>query len=190
MGVVILDDGSGQNFEVQVFTKAGIEERKVRQEVARILSQHGRMQSTSRVFVFQFAGSDRETKALRRPVIAKIGLTSTGPNAEAEVNLVLDGKESAGLGSGPRTSYSLRVVAATTLEAAQAFLGSKGLFALEGASVVEVLERQVVLVLVNSALGNGDIVLGAALVGESPIHEATVRATLDAVNRHLSLALS
>lgn len=191
MGVVILDDGTGQSFEVQVFTKAGIEERTVRQEVARVLSQHGLMQSTSRVFVFQFAGGDGELKrAFRRPVIAKIGLTSTGPNAEAEVNLVLDGKESAGLGSGPRTSYSLRVVAATTLEAAQAFLGSKGLFALEGASVVEVLERQVVLVLVNSALGDGDVVLGAALVGESPVHEATVRATLDAVNRHLSLALS
>lgn len=190
MGVVVLDDGSGQNFEVQVFTKAGIEERTVRQEVARVLGQHGRMQSTSRVFVFQFAGGDGVRKAFRRPVIAKIGLTSTGPNAEAEVNLVLDGKESAGLGSGPRTSYSLRVVAATTLEAAQAFLGSKGLFALEGASVVEVLERQVVLVLVNSALGDGDVVLGAALVGESPVHEATVRATLDAVNRHLSLALS
>src|SRR5687767_3230607 len=114
MGVVILDDGSGQNFEVQVFTKSGIDERIVRQEVARTLSQHGRMQSTSRVFVFQFAGSDGELRrAFRRPVIAKIGLTSSGPNAEAEVNLVLDGKESAGMGSGPRTSYSLRVVAAT-----------------------------------------------------------------------------
>ena len=188
---MILDDGSGQSFEVQVFTKSGIDERVVRQEVARTLSQHGRMQSTSRVFVFQFAGSDGELRrAFRRPVIAKIGLTSSGPNSEAEVNLVLDGKESAGMGSGPRTSYSLRVVAATTLEAAQAFLGSKGLFALEGASVVEVLDRQVVLVLVNSALGDGDAVLGAALVGESPVHEATVRATLDAVNRHLSLALS
>lgn len=125
-----------------------------------------------------------------RPRIGQISLASGGSTAEAQVSLVLNGTEAQGLGRARKTTYSLRVTAAATLEAAQALIGQPGLLALEGAGLVDALNRRMVVVLVHSALFGGRLVLGAALVGDSPVHEATVRATLDAVNRQLESAVS
>ena len=208
ISAVMLDDGSGNHFEIQVFVREGTPERQIRQQIADSLSKHGRMQSAERIYVFELSGDDasdvapvevaappsvspssEQAAAVARPTIGKILLSSSGPTAQAQVKLVLNGIESEGVGTGRKTSYSLRVVAATTLEAAQAFIGQKGVFALEGVSLVEVLGQKVAICLVHSAIGEGRLVLGASLVGNSPVHEATVRATLDAVNRQLGLAL-
>lgn len=192
MGVVILDEVAGRGAEIQVFINASTSEYDVRQAVADILVRHDALQSTDKVYVFQFAskpelGSGRPD---RRPLIGPITVSVEGPNSEAQVSLVMDGKESRGVGTGPITPHSLRVVAATTLEAAQAFLGQAGVFTLEGVSLVDTLGQNIVVVLAKSALGQGRLVLGSALTAGRPIHEATVRAALDAVNRQLSLVLS
>jgi len=193
MGVVILDGVAGRGAEIQVFLNASASEYEVRQTVAEILVRHGMMQSTDKVYVFQFAGKPEPGDLGRpgaRPLIAGITVSVEGPNSEVQVSLVMDGKEARGVGTGPITPHSLRVVAATTLEAAQAFLGQSGVFALEGVSLVETLGQNIVIVLAKSALGQGRLVIGSSLTANRPVHEATVRAALDAVNRQLSLALS
>lgn len=192
MGVVILDEVAGRGAEIQVFTNASTSEYEVRQTVADILVRHDMLQSTDKVYVFQFAAKPEPGlgRPDRRPLIGPITVSVEGPNSEAQVSLVMDGKESRGVGTGPITPHSLRVVAATTLEAAQAFLGQAGVFTLEGVSLVETLDQNIVVVLAKSALGQGPLVLGSALMADRPIHEATVRAALDAVNRQLSLVLS
>lgn len=193
VGLVILDEVAGRGAEIQVFINASASEYEVRQTVAEVLVRHGMMQSTDKVYVFQFAvkpAPGHLGRPDRRPLIGGITVAVEGPNSEAQVSLVMDGKESRGVGTGPITPHSLRVVAATTLEAAQAFLGQGGVFALEGVSLVETLGQNIVVVLAQSALGQGGLVLGSSLTADRPIHEATVRAALDAVNRQLSLALS
>ncbi|MCA1840591.1 MAG: hypothetical protein LC723_09715 [Actinobacteria bacterium] len=214
ISAVMLDDGSGNHFEIQVFVREGTSEHEIRRQIAEQLSVHGRMQATERIYVFELSGDDyvkqsnpvapiavapapeppsdsasKSRRAESRPSIGKILLTSTGPTAQAQVKLLMNGVESEGVGTGRKTSYSLRVVAATTLEAAQAFIGQKGVFALEGVSLIEVLGQRVVISLVHSAIGDGRLMVGACLVGSTPVHEATVRATLDAVNRQLGIAL-
>lgn len=191
MGVLILEDNVPGTFEVHVYTRAGVKERSTRQSIGEVLDRHGRLQSAERVYVFELSGEKipQSMKSLR-PAIGKIVLNTSGQNAQARVSLVLGTQESEGSGDGPTTNHAMRVVAATTLEAAQAFLGQSGIFYLEGVSLVEALTQRVVLVLVKSALGEGGQVLGSCLVGSEPIEEAVVRAALDAVNRHLSLALS
>ena len=188
VGVLFLDDQGGTPSELQVFIGEGTTEREVRHKIAGVLSENEMMQTVEKIFVFglQQSSSQRPSK---RPLIEAISMTTAGPNVEAEVNLVLDGKQAQGFGSGPKTAHSLRVVAATTLEAAQAFLGKGGMFALEGVSLAEVLGQQVVIVLVHSVFGDGSLVLGASLVGDGEVHEAAVKAALDAVNRHLSFIL-
>lgn len=187
VGVLFLDGPRSNPVELQVFIGEGTTEQLVRQRIAPILASHGLMQSVERIFVFGF--EQAPGKGSKRPLIGNITLTTAGPTVEAQVSLYLDGKTSDGFGSGPRSTHSLRVVAATTLEAAQAFLGKAGMFALQGVSLVEVMGQQVVIVLVHSVFGEGSLVLGASLVGDSETHEAAVRASLDAVNRHLSFML-
>jgi hypothetical protein len=140
----------------------------------------------------QSTSTSRSEVGARRPKIGKILLSSNGPTSQANVSLVLDGLEAEGTGRGRKTAFALRVTSATTLEAAQTLIGEKGIFTLEGVSLVEILSQQVVVALVHSSLGNGNgrLLVGASLVGDAPIYEAAVRATLDAVNRQFELAKS
>lgn len=124
-----------------------------------------------------------------RPRIGKITLSASGPDTQATVTLVYGSQQADGVGTGPKTPYSLRVTAATTLEAAQALLGEQGVFSLQGVSLVEILGQRAVMVVAETTLGGGRKLLGACLVGETEVHEATVRAALDAVNRQLEMAL-
>lgn len=127
----------------------------------------------------------------RRPRIGRISLASRENVAEATISLIFGEREAQGLGRAHKTPYSLRLTAAATLEAAQALLGEKGMFRLQGVSLVEVLKQGVVLVIVDStADGEENRLLGASLVKDAPPYEATVKATLDAVNRQLEAILS
>lgn len=124
-----------------------------------------------------------------RPVIGRIVLLPDDEQVEAQVELSLGDVQVQGSGSGANTLNSIRVVAATTLEASQAFLGRQGVFALKGVSLVETMGQQVLIVIVESSVEGKRLVVGAALVGDRPLHEVAVRAALDAINRQLALGL-
>lgn len=219
VSAVVFGDRAGRPIEVQAFTFSGTSQPEVRKQIAGALTRRGHIQDTERVVVFELAGEPTRSRpglpnvqgaltdwpqpkvssqssaaaprrSKRRPRIGKISLAGNGPNAEASVQLIFNGKEAEGLGRARKTTYSLRVTAAATLEAAQALIGQPGLLALEGVSLVEVLRRRMVIVLAHSALAGGRFVVGASLVGDGPVHAAAVRASLDAVNRQLDMALS
>lgn len=218
IGAVVFNDVAANPVEIQVFTRSGTAEHSVRRQISGILSRRGMFSSAERVFVFELAGvgggaakvgtpnvegarrlSEEEPASpaepatpheLGRPRLGGISLTSSGQHAQASVSLVFNGREAEGIGHAANTPYGLRLTAATTLEAVQALLEKKGLFSLEGVALMEVLEQQVVLVLVETTLGGGRLLLGSSLLAGSPAHEATVRATLDAVNRQLELSLA
>lgn len=209
INAVVFRDRAGHAVEIQVFTRSGTAEAQVRRGIADALARRNSIQDAERIFVFELAGgvgaqpgvpnvkgarpdwaeAPPRSHAKGRPQIGKISLAGVGADAKASVSLIYEGKEVEGLGKARKTTYALRVTAAATLEAAQALAGSPGMLALEGVSLVEALGRQVVIVLAHSAMGGGRLVLGASLVGDGSVHEATVKAALDAVNRQLELAL-
>jgi hypothetical protein len=117
-----------------------------------------------------------------RPPLKKVVLTSTHWTSEAEVALGEDA-DFVGRASGDKTPHGLKVLGEATLEAVGKIMGDTR-FTFEGASLVNILGREAVMVLVR--LDDLDTV-GAALVREAPVTEAAVRATLDAVNRRLDL---
>lgn len=125
-------------------------------------------------------------KEAKRAKIGKISLSSSTSAAHADVSLIVDRREAAATGEGPRTPYALRVTAATTLESVHALMGIDGGFELVGVSLIEVMEERMVVVVVESHLRGGGKLLGSTLVGDLQVYEATVKATLDAVNRQLS----
>ena len=129
-------------------------------------------------------GGTADLSALRhRPPLRKVMLTSSSWQSEAQVALGSESLEVVGEASGEKTPHGLRVLAEATLEACSRL--AEGLdFDLKGASLVDVLGREAVLVLVE--VDEPPETLGAALVRGGPVSEAAVRATLDAVNRRLA----
>lgn len=119
----------------------------------------------------------------KRPRVRKVALSSSSWTSEATVALGEEGDEVVGQASSEKTPHGLKVVAEATLEAAAKIAGADVTFKVKSASLVNVGGQEAVLVLV---LENDQDMLGAALTRGGPLHEATVRATLDAINRRLS----
>jgi hypothetical protein len=209
LGAVILQDRNGSPSEVQVFTRAEAPDTWTRENVMNLLQREGHEMSPDDVMVFKLKDRMPENKGKHskpvalpsdvkvpdeqvqtRPRIHRISLEVGGRSDEANVSLVMNGVEAVGKGRSTKTPHGLRVTAAATLEAAQALVRRSGILELKGASLVETLDQKVVVVLVQGHLDSGGLMVGAALVGESSIHEATVRATLDAVNRQLDMITS
>ncbi len=105
-------------------------------------------------------------------------------HSEAEVALGPEGRQVLGQATGDKTPHGLQVLAQATLEAASALAGGTRI-ELKGASLVDVFGREAVLVVVQ--VEDGPETLGAALLRDGPVSEAAVRATLDALNRRLTL---
>jgi hypothetical protein len=131
--------------------------------------------------------SPRETKLgppaaelKRRPPLLRVDLSSTSLMSEAKVALAdHSDQEVVGTAEGEKTPHGLRVLAEATLEAVGHLVpGVK--IELRGASLVTVVGEEAVLVVVEEV--DGPEMLGAALVRGGPVTEATVRATLDAIN--------
>lgn len=120
----------------------------------------------------------------KRPRVRKVSLSSSSWTSEATVALGEEGNEVVGQASSEKTPHGLKVVAEATLEAASKIAGDDVTFKVKSASLVNVGGQEAVLVLV---LENDQDMLGGALTRGGPLHEATVRATLDAINRRLGL---
>ena len=128
-------------------------------------------------------GGDTSPTGAKRPRVRKVSLSSSSWTSEATVALGEEGNEVVGSASSEKTPHGLKVVAEATLEAAGKIAGQDVVFKVKSASLVNVGGQEAVLVLV---LENDQDMLGAALTRGGPLHEATVRATLDAINRRLS----
>lgn len=116
----------------------------------------------------------------RRPPLLRVELSSTSQTSEAKVALAdHSDQEVVGVAEGEKTPHGLRVLAEATLEAVSRLVPSVKI-ELRGASLVTVVGEEAVLVIVEER--DGPEMLGAALVREGPVTEATVRATLDAIN--------
>jgi hypothetical protein len=127
-----------------------------------------------------FAEVERRDSGAPRTPLKRVILTSTHWTSEAEVALGEDASI-VGTASGDKTPHGLKVLGEATLEAVAKIMNSVT-FSFEGASLVNILGREAVMVLVRL---NDLETVGAALVREGPVSEAAVRATLDAVNRRL-----
>lgn len=210
VGFAALDDDGGDPREIQVFTSRGVDVRSIREQVSSVLAAHGLLTSVQRIYVFEVAahppadpapaahphgashaeaadtpgvpsnGADLEG----RVVFRRVAVSTGGERADAEVALGRRGAEHVGSSQGRPTAQNLFITAAATIDAVEALVGRPGRFTVEGAAIVEVLGHPAVCVVVQ--LGR-ERHIGASLTRDDPVHEAVVRAGLDAVNRALAV---
>ena len=167
-------------FELQAESHLG--DRESLQRAAEVAEQEARAQGPSRVAEGQPAEQDRPSLG-KRPEIGAVVLTSTVWRSEAEVALGPQGEEVTGQASGEKTPHGLSVLAQATLDAASRLAGGVEI-ELKGASLVNTFGREAVLVVIQ--VEGSPETMGAALVRDGPVTEASVRATLDALNRQLA----
>jgi hypothetical protein len=126
-----------------------------------------------------------EIEAQARPVIAEIGVRSTGAEIEVEVRLELDDDTFVGIERGTAASSARpRLVASATLGALDELLGVPA--AVESAAVVDTGTHSVALVVLTLSvprIGAQSIAGSAVIRGDET--EAVARAVLAAVNRRL-----
>lgn len=127
--------------------------------------------------------SDVGPATRERPPLLRVSFTSSSLISQAEVALGAESDELVGKASGEKTPHGLKVLAEATLSAVARLVGEDTI-SLLGASMVNVMGEEAVLVLVKE--NQGGEMLGAALIRGGPVTEAAVRATLDAVNRRLA----
>ena len=214
LGCAILRSSEGRPTEIQAFTHTGTDRDEIQARIMEEISGRDLGPQMSQVHVFEleaesyfgdlesleraveFAEQEARAKgplAARakhpskpipglRPRVTKVSLTSSSWTAQASVGLGGD-TEVVGEAHAEKTPYGLKVLAEATLSAAGQLVSAN--FELKSASLVSVGGKEAVLILVEDDQVE---MLGSALVRGQPISEATVRATLDAINRRLGRA--
>lgn len=207
LGCVIFASQDDDLSEVQVFTRPGASRASIEDHVSGCLGRLQLLTPLKGTHVFELEGDevfgDRDTLVqvaevaaaspephnngailTRRPSMTRVRLDSTAWTSEAEVALAAGTSQVVvGQASGRKTPLGLKVVAQATVDAANRLLEED--IVLQGASLVEVFGQDAVLVIV---VHGSEELLGAALLRKGPVADATVRATLDALNRRFVAA--
>jgi len=216
LGCAIFTNPDGSITEIQAFTRAGADQDGTQRAILSELAARSLHGSLKKIFVFELETEslfgDRDTleravelaeqeARIRGPVartqaeggvgltagerasVVRVVHTSTEWTSQAEVALGSETEEAVGQATGEKTTHGLSIVAQASLDAVSRLVEGAN-YELIGASLVTILGHEAVAVLVR--LDGGGQSLGAALVRSGPVPEATVRATLDAVNRRLS----
>ncbi|MFN2388334.1 MAG: hypothetical protein ABR575_01820 [Actinomycetota bacterium] len=172
-------------FELEAESHFG--DRETLDRAAELAEQEARTRGTSapRAVAASAGVSDRDDapSVTSRPPLQKVALSSSTSTSEARVALGGGDREVVGQASGAKTTHGLAVLADATLSAVNQMVDAG--FRLAGASLVDLVGHQVVLVVVNE--DGGPDMVGSALVRGGPVTEAAVRATLNAVNRRVEM---
>jgi hypothetical protein len=181
------DDGEGLGL-LRVGLDPGADEVQVASNVGRVLrDQFGLGVDADAVQLVE----DAETAAApapssARPVISRMQLVSAGLEVTATVLLTFRDLEVAGDSTGTATQTGvLRAVATATVRALEQLISGQARFEIDQVAVSMAGPSRAVLVAVTMVSGSGsEHLTGAATVRED-VRQATIRATLDALNRRL-----
>jgi hypothetical protein len=200
VGAVVLADEAAVPIEVQVFTEPGSPAARIREQVGRVVSEHGAAGSVQRIYVLVVdepanprgagdddGGDDPAGSCQGRVVIREVLTSSEGTRSVARVSLTLGERQHTGTAGGPTTADNVGIAAEATVAALAGLLDQDQPLEVLTTQATEIAGHRAVSVLVSTADGRG--LLGACLADDVPLHQATVRATLDAVNRYLPLRL-
>jgi hypothetical protein len=136
----------------------------------------------------QLGGGSPERARLR---FCDVSLTMSGARAEACVHLKKDDAIYTGTASGHASSHNqLRLIATAALRAVENTGGEDGAMVIEDLNAQTPLAGRTVVTVLVSAFGSAkgeELLTGCALVRQD-LWKAVVNATLDAVNRRITLA--
>lgn len=126
-----------------------------------------------------------------RPKLGKVDLAVSGMSAQANVSLSIAGTTFDGSATGTSAANNrLRLIAVATLDALDQYLGGACAFSVEEVSVSTLGRQQVALVCLSMVtVIDEEYLVGSALV-RGDVSKTVVKATLDGVNRRLSILMN
>lgn len=177
-------DPSGGLSVVHVLGEADRSPKLIAMDVASALAAELSVQVDPRQIRVSTLRSGETPPPPPSPRLKYVGLTVASLRGTTEVKVHLEdrGLLYEGVASGPTSGNSLHLVAQATLRAVEVFLRAAGMLLLDGVRVARVGEREVAVVVLTLAGGDGHALSGSSVVRLDP-REAVVRAVLNALNR-------
>jgi hypothetical protein len=121
-----------------------------------------------------------------RPLIAQVGVTRSGDQIDAHVELREDDDVVVGTATATATAAGRRrAVAQASLDAVRALLPEGTDVHLDGVEVVEIAGRPVMVAVVELRANRLGVTLSGSAIVDDVTDDAVARAVLDAVNRNL-----
>lgn len=194
----VLTDSCGQVSEVHVLADCDRNPKQVVRDIESVfLVSYGIEIDHKKISVAQlsdkesFRGDIHGSNNYNRPRIAGVTMLSAGRMVEAKVLLQIGQEHFEGCAAGPgTTSNRLRLVSQATLMSLEKCLEGVGNFLTEDVSVITVAGCQAVISSVTLMTNSGEErLIGAAFINNDE-REATVKATLSAINRRLDMLLN
>lgn len=118
--------------------------------------------------------------------LEKINYSTDDEEVEITIKIKLGEEMFTASSSGPNTKqYRLRLVAETTLSAVEQYLDSKNRLMAAAVQKINIAGQEVIVVVVSLCIGPREEILPGSALNRGDEMEATVRATLDTINRRL-----
>jgi len=190
----IITDDEGQIKEIHVLANNKRSPKQIVRDIeSAILAGFGTEIDHKKISVSQIHDEMEDNNPSQyRLKLKSVNFKSSGPLAEASVELVYgDDQGFQGVTKGAASSSNrYRLVAAATLFAVEEFLNGVCSFAVEDVLPITLANREVVIVGVSAITDtNEEILVGCALV-KKDFSDAVVKATLNALNRRLTILKS
>lgn len=185
--VRLVVDDSGQIQEIHALSDATRPPKQVARDFESLLfTKFGIRVDHKKISIAQIGDEPRPAAPPPRLVIRGVELRNQGPTTSVRVELADPQQSSSATAEGPTSvSNKLRLVAMATLGAVKGFTGENVQFVLEDVRLEMVARREVVVVCVSLVRPKGEeTLLGTCQAGRDET-EATIRATLSALNRRL-----
>lgn len=179
---------SGEIDEIHVLTESTRTPKQVVRDIESAVSaQFGMEIDHRKVSVAQVTSIAPKQQA--RLKFSDVSISLDGSRAEATVHLFRDGVVYTGTASGLSSSNSqMKLVATATLRAVENAGAADGTMVIEDLNTtVSLAGRGIVVVLVNNVTDRGEDYLSGSAVIKQDMWKAVVNATLDAINRRVTL---
>lgn len=190
----IIINNKGEIEEIHVLTSANCASNHVViKEIKSVLSaEYGLHIDQQKITIAQIKDEDnRSIKAQFRPRLMSVTLLTTSLHAEAKVQLKIGDEIYDGIASGANsTNNKLRLIVQATLNALDEYLRGTCNFVAEDILITRLGRYDAILVSLTLVTTLGEESLAGTALVKQDEREATVKATLAAINRRLALLVS
>lgn len=188
----IVTNDAGEILEVHVLARQNRGPKQLVRDIeSAVMAQFGVAIDHKKISVAQLQQDSTEDRINEvRPLLVKVDLAVSGVMAEARVDLKLGEEVFSGKAAGPSaTNNRLRLIVQATIDVLEKYLQGTCTFAVEDVLLVHLGRQEAAVVSISLVtLVGEEYLIGSSFV-RGDDWESIVKATLDAVNRRLSLLI-
>lgn len=184
----VVQSSAGEVEEIHVLTEGTrVPKQVVRDIESALMAELGLEIDHKKVSVAQVQGPGEKFQQARLK-FSQVSLSLNGSSAEATVRLVKDEDIFSGVADGQSSSHGqMRIIANATLRAVEDSGANEGSMVIEDIQTVNMSGHNVVIILISMTTDRGEEYLSGSAVVKQDLWKAMVNASLDAVNRRLSV---